>query len=391
MITHRGARLPAPRDLRLDFFRGLALFSIFIDHIPDNVASRFALQALGLADAAEVFILIAGYAGGMVYGRHFIAGNTVVGLARIYHRVWQLYVAHIFLFAVFLATVAHTVASVNSALYVEELGAADFLREPDIALVKALTLQFQPAFTDILPLYIVLLAILPMVLWSYRYVPAVVLAGSLALWLAVLAFDGLALPAYPGPDQVWLFNPMGWQALFFFSAYLGWRASRGHIAAFDRPWLLYAALAYAGFCFWLRNHAAVHDDFDSLPASLLAMLAPYLDKSDLSPLRLLNVLAWGLIVTRLFKPDAALLSGRLARPFILCGRHSLYVFCLGILLSVIGHFIINENYGGAGLQLAVSFGGGAIMTGVAALMEWFAIMSKPTSRRVEAPSRSGAE
>ena len=57
------------RDLRLDFFRGLALFCIFIDHIPNNILAKFTLQSLMFADAAEVFILISGYTAGMVYGR----------------------------------------------------------------------------------------------------------------------------------------------------------------------------------------------------------------------------------------------------------------------------------------------------------------------------------
>jgi OpgC protein len=56
------------RDLRLDFFRGLALFCIFIDHLPTNIMAEFTLQSVMLADAAEVFILISGYTAGMVYG-----------------------------------------------------------------------------------------------------------------------------------------------------------------------------------------------------------------------------------------------------------------------------------------------------------------------------------
>ncbi len=379
-----------PRDLRLDFFRGLALFCIFIDHIPNNVASAFTIQVLGLADAAEVFILIAGYAAGMVYGRHFIAGNTVVGIARIYNRVWQLYVAHIFMFVIFLATVARTVAVLNSSLYAEELRAADFLAEPDVAIAKALMLQFQPQLMDILPLYIVLLALLPGVLWGFRHVPGLVLSASLALWLAVQATDGLALPAYPGPDLVWPFNPFGWQALFFLSAYFGWRGVQGDISLLGRPWLLWGAVAYAVFCLWMRNYTLFHDASDSLPATLILELWPYLGKTDLSPLRFANVLAWGVIVARLVHPQARILAGGLARPFVLCGRHSLHIFCLGILLSVIGHFIIDEMYGGVGVQLAISLGGVAIMVGVAAVMEWFAGVSQRRHRVTDGAHKAGA-
>src|SRR5262252_5676808 len=57
------------RDLRLDLFRGLSLFFIFIDHIPNNVLSYVTLHSIAFSDAAEVFIFISGYAAATVYGR----------------------------------------------------------------------------------------------------------------------------------------------------------------------------------------------------------------------------------------------------------------------------------------------------------------------------------
>ena len=120
----------AARDLRLDFFRGLALFCIFIDHIPNNILAKFTLQSLMFADAAEVFILISGYTAGMVYGRIMERQGFVIAAVRIYHRVWQLYVAHIFLFMIFMATMAYTAGALNTSLYAEEFGAANFLNEP---------------------------------------------------------------------------------------------------------------------------------------------------------------------------------------------------------------------------------------------------------------------
>src|ERR671931_1559432 len=186
------------RDLRLDFFRGLALFSIFIDHLPNNILTEFTLQAVMFADAAEVFILISGYTAGMVYGRAMERQGFLIAGVRVYHRVWQLYVAHVFLFVMFMATVAYTVGALNSSLYAEEFGAANFLNEPGLAILKALTLQFQPAFMDILPLYIVLLAVLPFVLAGFRSWSGVAIFASFALWLAVQLDKRISLPAYPG-------------------------------------------------------------------------------------------------------------------------------------------------------------------------------------------------
>ena len=76
------------RDLRLDFFRGLALFCIFIDHIPGNVFGLLTIQSLGFSDAAEMFILISGYTAGLVFGRVFDERGFVVAGVRVYMRVW---------------------------------------------------------------------------------------------------------------------------------------------------------------------------------------------------------------------------------------------------------------------------------------------------------------
>ena len=147
---------PPARDLRLDFFRGLSLILIFIDHIPQNILGYFTLQSVQFFDAAEIFIFISGYTAAIVYGRALTLHGPVVASAQILRRAWQLYVAHIFLFMIFLAEVSYTVMSFNNPMYNEEMRVGEFLVEPHIAVIKALLLQFQPTFLDILPLYIVL-------------------------------------------------------------------------------------------------------------------------------------------------------------------------------------------------------------------------------------------
>jgi hypothetical protein len=374
------------RDLRLDFFRGLALFCIFIDHIPNNIVAQFTLQSLMFADAAEVFILISGYTAGMVYGRAMERQGFVIAAVRVYHRVWQLYVAHVFLFMIFMATVAYTAGVLNSSLYAEEFGAANFLNEPGLAVVKALTLQFQPAFMDILPLYIVLLAVLPIVVAGYRSWPGVVIFASLALWLAVQIDKRIALPAYPGPDQVWFFNPFAWQALLFLGARLGWRTGRGGVPWLNRRWLFYLAAGLALVGFLIRFSWTLHDFYDPIPVAAIAeLLWPFLSKGDLGFGRFANVLAVTLVVSRLIHPQARFLASHAARPLVICGRNSLHIFCLGILLSVIGQLVLNEFFGGIPMQLAVSAAGIAIMIGVAAFMEWYAAAQRASGGPVGAP------
>jgi hypothetical protein len=360
------------RDLRLDFFRGLALFCIFIDHLPNNILAEFTLQSVMFSDAAEVFILISGYAAGMVYGRAMERQGFLIAGVRVYHRVWQLYVAHIFLFMMFMAMVAYTVGALNSSLYAEEFGAGNFLDEPALAVVKALTLQFQPAFMDILPLYIVLLVVLPLVLAGFRSWPGVMFFASFALWLAVQFDKRVALPAYPGPDRVWYFNPLAWQALFLLGAWLGWRGTRDEVSWLSGRWLFWLAVGLSLAGFLIRFNWTLHGFYDPVPVLVGSkLLSPFLSKRDLGLLRFANVLAVALLVARLIHPQARFLASQAARPFVICGRNSLHIFCLGILLSVLGHLVLNEFFGGIPMQFAVSAAGVAIMIGVAALMEWF--------------------
>lgn len=227
-----------------------------------------------------------------------------------------------------------------------------------------------------------LLAALPIALLGMRRWPAVVLGLSFALWLAVQFKPELNLAAYPGIGQVWYFNPFAWQALFFFSAWLGWRSTRGGVAWLTNRWLFWAAVGIAVVGFVIRVNWTLHWLHDPIPALFAQTLWPLMSKTDLSPLRFANVLALALLVARLVPPQADFLAGPLARPFVMCGRHSLHIFCLGILLSVVGHLIINEHFGGVLLQATVTAAGIAAMIGVAWLMDWFAAASRSSRARV---------
>jgi hypothetical protein len=117
----------------------------------------------------------------------------------------------------------------------------------------------------------------------------------------------------------------------------------------------------------------------------------FLSKGDLGLLRFADVLALALLVRRFISPQAAFLGGRIAWPFVVCGRHSLHIFCLGILLSVMGHLVLSELLGGLLMQLAVSAVGVAIMIAVAALMEWFAARAGAGGRIPEHAPTAGGE
>src|ERR1700736_4010509 len=130
--------VPIERDLRLDFFRGLSLFFIFIDHIPNNVLSYATLHVIAFADAAEVFIFISGYTAALVYGQLLLRRGALIATVQIYYRVWQLYVAHIFIFVIYTAEVSYAMLRLKTHSYSEELRLNDFLQNPDLAIIKML-------------------------------------------------------------------------------------------------------------------------------------------------------------------------------------------------------------------------------------------------------------
>src|ERR671925_224466 len=97
---------PSGRDLRLDLFRGIANWAIFLDHIPNNIVAWVTTRNYGFSDAADMFVFISGYTAAFVYARMMIERGFIVGATRLFKRVWQLYVAHIVLFVIYIVAIA---------------------------------------------------------------------------------------------------------------------------------------------------------------------------------------------------------------------------------------------------------------------------------------------
>src|SRR6202453_5497107 len=244
------APLPAistERDLRLDLFRGVALWLIFLDHIPENIVNWFTIRNYGFSDATEIFIFISGYTAAFVYGRAMRESGFVIATARILRRVWQIYVAHVFLFTIFLAEISYVATSFDNPLYSEEMGIMDFLKQPDVTIVQALLLRFRPVNLDVLPLYIVLMLFLPFILWLMQRRAALTLAFSVVLYAVTWQYD-LNFTAYP--NGVWVFNPLAWQLLFVFGAWCAQGGARRMSRILASRITLWISLVYllAAFC-----------------------------------------------------------------------------------------------------------------------------------------------
>jgi hypothetical protein len=375
--------VPIERDLRLDFFRGLSLFFIFIDHIPNNLLSYATLHVIAFSDAAEVFIFISGYTAALVYGQLLVRRGTLVATVQIYYRVWQLYVAHIFIFMIYTAEVSYAMLKLQTQTYSEELRLSSFLQEPHVAIVKMMMLQYQPELLDILPLYIVLLAAFPIVLLLQQRRPLAPLMLSFAIYLLTQYF-GWEPKTYPN-NEGWFFNPFAWQFLFLAGATAGYAQSAARPSIPHWPWLPRAAIAVAAAVAVVKLTWLAHGFYEGIPALFYDRLEELADdKSDLSPLRLVSFFAVALTTVHFMRRDSAILRHPAAKLVILCGQHSLQVFCLGILLSVLGRFIVNSVSGGILVQLAVNVAGVALMIALAALMSWYKKKSRPPAAAAQA-------
>ncbi len=361
--------LPAvgERELRLDLFRGLALWLIFIDHLPPSVLTWFTIRNYGFSDATEIFIFISGYTAAFVYGRAMMESGLVVATARILRRAWQIYVAHVFLFTIFLAEISYVANSFENPLYTEEMGIMDFLKQPDVTIFQALILRFKPVNMDVLPLYIVLMLSLPLILASMRWKPDVTLALSALLYAATWHFD-LYLSAYP--NGYWSFNPLAWQLLFVFGAWCALGGARRMSAILASKVTLWICVVYLVAAFYVTLTWNVPAMYGLLPKRLEQWMYP-IDKTDLDVLRFAHFLALAALTVRFLPRDWPGLKSRWLKPLILCGQHSLEIFCLGVFLAFAGHFILAEIGGGAAMHALVSLGGILIMCAVAWLISWY--------------------
>jgi len=355
------------RDLRLDLLRGLGLWMIFLDHIPEDVVSWLTLRNYGFSDAAEFFVFISGYLLGFIYGPIVGAGQFLPALKRLWLRSWQMYVAHILLFLTFTAQIARAARKWDNPMYKDEFNVANFLAHPDELIGKALTLQYKPVDLDVLPLYIALVAVSPFVIWLMVRRPNLTLAGSVVLYVLARYFDW-NLPSYP-KGATWYFNPFAWQMLFFVGAWCGMGAV-SQIRQFLQSRIVFAiAIAWIVFAFIIVMswHSAMLESL--IPKWMIKRIYP-IDKTDLDMLRFTHFLALAFIVSRYLSRDWAGLKSIWLRPLVLCGQHSLPLFCIGVFLSFGAHWVLVQYSNTVLAQIVVSLAGMAAMTAVAGALDF---------------------
>jgi hypothetical protein len=255
------ATLPVKgRDLRLDLFRGVANWGIFLDHIPNNIVNWVTTRNYGFSDAADLFIFISGYTVAFVFARMMLERGFIVGASRLLKRVWQIYVAHVFLFVLYLAEIGYLAQRYGNPGFTDEFNIRGFLANPAQFLFEGLILRFKPVNMDVLPLYIVLMGVFPPILWLMLRRPNLTLAASALLYLMARHF-GWNVPAYPSGD--WYFNPFAWQFLFTFGAWFALGGSAQAMPFIRSRTALVLGTAYLVFAL-IMTMAARFDELRSL-------------------------------------------------------------------------------------------------------------------------------
>ncbi|RXH23336.1 MULTISPECIES: OpgC domain-containing protein [Bradyrhizobium] len=361
------------RDLRLDLFRGVANWAIFLDHIPDNVVNWITTRNYGFSDAADLFVFISGYTASFVYARMMLERGFLVGATRLTKRVWQLYVAHIILFVIYIASISYLALRFGDSEMINEFNVAGLVDNATETLRQGLFLRFKPLNLDVLPLYIVLMGLFPPVLWFMLRKPDLTMVLSIILWLTARHF-GWNLNAYPAGQ--WYFNPYCWQVLFVFGAWCAMGGARRSMTLINAPITLYLCLGYLLFALIMTMAGRFPALGGMFPEWLFSAFNPN-DKTNLAPYRFIHFVVIVILVIRFVPKEWPGLEWKVFDPLIVCGQQSLAVFCVGVFLSFVGHFELSMSSGSLLAQIFVSIAGIAIMTTVAYYISWSKKQDKP--------------
>ncbi len=364
----------APRDPRLDFFRGIGMFIILIAHITNNPLTLWIPARFGFSDATEMFVFCSGMASAIAFGGAFARAGWVMGTLRILHRLWQVYWVHLGVFFVTLALMQTlNLTAIFPRDEVAELNLNPFLYNTGPNLIGLFTLTYVPNYFDILPMYLVILALIPFMVALARLDVRLALLASVALW--VLATAGLNIPAelwFTRPStRTWFFNPFAWQLVFFtgFAFMSGWLP-----APPVRRWLIWLCVAIVVLSVpfaWYKIIGQVEFIRDLRKAGAILI-----DKSDFGILRYVHFLALAYLAWVAVGPLGIRLKqsgwrGAAVGVVSRVGQQSLAVFATSMVMArVLGAFL-NLAGGGALAVLAVNCVGFAVIIGVAKLAAFF--------------------
>ena len=347
----------------VDFWRGLALVVIFINHIPGIYYTRFTHAQYSLSDSADLFVFLAGWALRHLVGTPARRPSTWYLVLRLGGRAVTLYAAQILITMVALAMLAGCALLLDNPLLLEWHNAAAVFHDPVPTHVGLALITHQLGYFDILPLYVVLMLMAPGFALVDRYAPQALLPLSLLIYGVTLAFQ-IAIPTWPVEGQ-WFFNPLAWQLVFVLGFVM---AREDGVGGFVRRhivpirWVAVPVVAAGLLLVWFNWWP----DPTKVPQPRLFFL---IDKTFVTPPRLIQFLALIALVSVTY-PYIRRFAAGLVEFLSMLGRNSLYVFCVGSILSLAGQIARYIYQGNFVIDTVVLIVGVAIMAFTAWLPEW---------------------
>ena len=359
------ARTKAPRDQRLDAFRGLGMLIIFMAHAPGNPWNNWIPARFGFSSATELFVFCSGLASAIAFGGAFVKRGWLLGTARTLFRAWQVYWAHIALF-IALAALAVVVRDLTGSTAYYEEHIAPIAADPATALLGLVTLRWLPGYLDILPMYLVILGLIPVMMLARRLHATLPFVLSITLYLVVWLF-GLNLTGNPWSGFGWFFNPFAWQFIFFagFAIGMTWLVPP---ALCSRPLVIASALfvlAALPLSFWgILNHAPAL-------ASLRELVLFGQEKTDLHILRVIHFAATAYLVLSAVRFWQIRLDGPVGRHIIKVGQQSLASFLLSLVIARIAGVGFEMTDGNGFAAVLINLTGLGLVVAGAHLVGWF--------------------
>jgi hypothetical protein len=372
ILEHDPIDVTTGRDLRLDACRGIALWFIFLDHVPDNIGSWLTLRHYGFSDTTELFMFVSGMTCALAYGRVQRLDGWFAVVSHTTRRSCEIYAA----FLTLIVACVVIVYLIGDSRFADETNTRVLMEHPGRTLARAIILQYRPVNTDVLPTFVLFHLFFAPLLWLLLRMRNVALGTSILLYGLVQVY-GWNLPQWPSNE--WYFNPFAWQVLVVLGVW--WKLSDHRTR---RPWLmsrtvvglaaLYLLFALVVALSWSFEPLAV-----LIPKFLAKLIYP-IDKSDLDPLRLLHFLAIAILVARFVPRDWKGLATPILRGAIRCGENSLEIYCAGVLLALAGHILLVKTTSSLAMQVAVSVGGAATLVAIATLLTSIKIESRSQPR-----------
>ena len=324
----------AKRIDAIDFWRGFALLTIFIDHTPANAFQHVTFRNFGFSDAAELFVFLSGVSVALAYGSRFFNGETAAAVKAVFRRTFTLYWVQVLISLMIIGLFAAAALYWDNDDLVDPADRDLVVSEPVRGISAMLVLLHQLGNVNILPLYIVLLLMTPALLVLARRSDWLMLAASATLYAAARVFD-LNLPNWP-LEGGWYFNPLAWQLIFALGVFVGRRIRTGAVRYDRRLFALSLAVVVAS--------AFVATDGFRLVPGLWIEARAYIDptKTDLGLARLVHFLALAYVIAHSGLTQAIRVTPIFA-PLTLMGRYSLPVFATGSVLTAIGEVIVETR------------------------------------------------